>query len=154
MSIHRARAVLVCLGRDDAAVLTVLTIRQLDPVVRIIACVAEGQNVKLIRQAGANAVVSPSMVGGYLMADSVKSSHISDYVSDLMCSGGRVRLLERKAGEREVGKRMRDIEPGLVVRVLRGDQTVGFWEGDTSVVQEGDTLLVIEMNEDAERAGQ
>tara|TARA_R110000850_G_scaffold67188_4_gene149644 strand:- start:30254 stop:31297 length:1044 start_codon:yes stop_codon:yes gene_type:complete len=154
VSIHRARAVLVCLGRDDAAVLTVLTIRQLDPVVRIIACVAEGQNVKLIRQAGANAVVSPSMVGGYLMADSVKSSHISDYVSDLMCSGGRVRLLERKAGEREVGKRMRDIEPGLVVRVLRGDQTVGFWEGDTSVVQEGDTLLVIEMNEDAERAGQ
>ncbi len=154
VSIHRARAVLVCLGRDDAAVLTVLTIRQLDPVVRIIACVAEGQNVKLIRQAGANAVVSPSMVGGYLMADSVKSSHISDYVSDLMCSGGRVRLLERKAEEREVGKRMRDIEPGLVVRVLRGDQTVGFWEGDTSVVQEGDTLLVIEMNEDAERAGQ
>ncbi len=147
VSIHRARAVLVCVGRDDAAVLSVLTIRQLDPVVRIIACVGEAQNIKLVRQAGANAVVAPSMVGGYLMADSVQSSHISDYISDLMCSGGRVQLQERKAKDGEIGKSMRAIGPGIVVRLIRGDKAIGFWEGKESIVQKGDTLLVIEMNQ-------
>ena len=143
---NRAKAVLVCVGRDDAAVLTVLTVRQVDPVVRIIACVSEGENVKLVRRAGANAVVAPSMVGGYLMADSVASPHIADYVSDLMRSGGRVRLVERKARESEIGTPIRDIGPGLGVRILREGEPIGFWEGEKSVVQEDDVLLVIEVN--------
>jgi len=144
--IANAQAVLMCLGRDDAAVLAVLTVRQLNSQVRVICSAAEAENVKLLRQAGADAIVSPSMVGGYLMADSVQSSHIADYVSDLMCRGGRVHLRERSPLAGEIGLPMREIGPGLVVRIIRADQRIGFWEGERARVQEADRLLVIEHN--------
>jgi voltage-gated potassium channel len=145
--IETARAVLMCLGRDDAAVLAVLTARQLSGSVRIVANVAEEENVKLIRQAGADAVVAPSMVGGYLMADSVDTSYIADYVSDLMRASGRVRLRQRQARAEEIGRPMRELGPGLAVRLIRGGEAVGFWEGERARICAGDVLLVIEPGE-------
>jgi voltage-gated potassium channel len=147
--IGAARAMLVCLGRDDAAVLAVLTARQMSPRVRIVCNVAEEENIKLIQQAGADAIVAPSLVGGYLMADSVETSHIADYVSDLMRASGRVRLRQRPARAGEIGRAMRELEPGFVVRLIRGTERVGFWEGDRARVREGDVLLVIEPGNDA-----
>lgn len=144
--IDRASCVLVCLGRDDAAVLTVLTVRQLNKNVRVICSVGEEENIKLISQAGANATVAPSIVGGYLMADSMDSSHIADYINDLMCADGGVRLIERPAHTSEVGKSMRELTPGLVVRIHRKDERIGFWEGQRAVIQNGDVLLEIKAN--------
>jgi len=142
--IERAQAVLICLGRDDAAVLAVLTVRQLNPKVRVVCSVSEEENIKLVRQAGADAIVAPSIVGGYLMADSMESSHIADYINDLMCSDGRVRLVERAPLPGEIGQAMRNLTPGLVVRLHRDGERIGFWEGERSVVQAGDRLLEIE----------
>lgn len=144
--VMRARAVLVCLGRDDAAVLTALTVRQLNPRLRLIVNVAEEENIKLLRQAGADAIVAPSIVGGHLMADSVQSSHIADYITDLMSAGGPVRLHERPPLAAELGRHVREIESGLVVSLHRGSETIGFWEGERARIQAGDLLLVIEAN--------
>ncbi|MES2490998.1 MAG: potassium channel family protein [Pseudomonadota bacterium] len=144
--IDRASSVLICLGRDDAAVLTVLTVRQLNPAVRIVCSVAEEENIKLISQAGANATVAPSIVGGYLMADSIASAHVADYIHDLMCVDGHVRLVERPARADEIGKSMRDLSPGLVVRLLRQNERIGFWEGPRAKVQTGDVLIEIQAN--------
>jgi len=148
--IARAKAVLICVGRDDAAVLSVLTVRQLAPALRVICSVDEEENIKLIRQAGADALVAPSIVGGYLMADSVQSSHVADYISDLMCSDRRIRLVERPARADEIGIAMRDLGPGLVVRLYRGHIKIGFWEQSLAIVREGDLLLEIEHDAKAE----
>lgn len=148
--VQRAAAVLVCLGRDDAAILTVLTVRQLSADVRVICSVAEQENVKLVRQAGADAVVTPSVVGGHLMADSLQSTHIADYVSDLMCAAGNVRLNERPARGDEIGRPLRELAPGLGVHIYRGGAGIGFWEGERARVQPGDVLLMIEPDEPAQ----
>jgi voltage-gated potassium channel len=140
----RAKAVLICLGRDDAAVLTVLTVRQLNAKLRVVCTVAESENIKLIRQAGADSIVAPSIVGGYLLADSIESPHIADYVSDLMSFHGPVRLSERAARSEEVGRPMRELPGGIAVRLHRQGEEIGFWEGPRAVVQAGDRLLVIE----------
>jgi voltage-gated potassium channel len=147
--IDAARAVLFCLGRDDTAVLAVLTARQLSERVRIVCNVAEAENVKLVRQAGADAIVAPSLVGGHLMADSVDTSHVADYVSDLMRTSGRVRLRQRPAHPGEIGRPMRELGPELAVRLIRGAERVGFWEGERAKVRAGDVLLVIEPGEGA-----
>jgi voltage-gated potassium channel len=102
--------------------------------------VNEEENIKLITQAGADAIIAPSVVGGHLMANSVQSSHISDYVNDPMCIEGRVRLIECQASPEEVGKSMRELGPGLVVRVYRGNTRVGFWEGQRAMIQPGNLL--------------
>lgn len=147
--LKRARAVLLCLGRDDTAVLAVLTVRQLSPKVRVVCNVAEEENIKLIRHAGADALVAPSMVGGFLMADSVETSHIAEYVADLVQSGGRVHLRHRVARPDEVGRTLRELGPGMGVRLIRGEARIGFWEGDRSRILDGDVLLIIEPGEGA-----
>lgn len=142
--VDNAKALLICLGRDDAAVLTVLTTRHLNAKIRIIASVNEEENIKIVRQAGADTIVAPSIVGGYLMADSVESSFVADYINDLMHSDGRVRLIERAVRAEDIGKSMRDLGPNLVVRIHRGEDRIGFWEGDRARVQANDRLLEIE----------
>jgi voltage-gated potassium channel len=144
--VARAKAVMICLGRDDAAVLAVLTVRQLSPQVRIVCSVNEEENIKLIEQAGANATVAPSMLGGYLMTNFVHSSHAADYLNDLMRIGGRVRLEERAPAANEIGRAMRDVGPAMVVRLHRGEDIVGFWEGERSIIRADDMLLVIAPN--------
>ncbi len=146
--VERAKAVIVSLGRDDASVLAVLTTRNLNSRVRVVSVVWEDENVKLIRRAGANATVMPSQAGGYLLADSVSHNFVSEYVFDLLTSDGRVALVEREPRAEEVGKTMREIDRGLVVRLYREGQPVGFWEKERSRIERGDLLLVIEPSEE------
>jgi voltage-gated potassium channel len=142
----RAKALLVCLGHDDTSVLTVLTVRQLNAGVRVVCSVDEEENIKLIRHAGADAIVAPSMVGGYLMADSIHSSHISEYIDDLMRMDGHVRMHERVVHEDEIGRPMRDLSPGIAVSLHRRGERIDFWEGDRAIVQRSDVVLFIEPN--------
>lgn len=140
----RALALLVCLGRDDATVLTLLTARNISATVRLVATVREEENMRLMRQAGADAIVAPSLVSGYLMADSVQSTWVADYIHDLMNSEGRVRLIERAPTPKELGLTLRDVQPDMAVRIHRGEERIGFWEGDRARIQAGDRLIVIE----------
>jgi voltage-gated potassium channel len=140
--IDSASAVFVCVGRDDTAVLVVLTVRHLCPDVRVVAMVREEENEKLLRQSGADATVLPAKVGGILLADSLDTSNIAGYVLDLITADGRVTLVERDAAPEDVGRTPRDVPGGLVVRVLRGDKALGFWEPDIRI-ELGDRLVVI-----------
>ncbi len=142
--VKNARAVIVCMGRDDSSVLAVLTIRNLNQRVRIVSVVSVDENVKLLRSAGANVTVMPSQAGGYLLAEAVGNNYLTDYVLDLLTSGGRIALVERVAAEDEIGKSMRDLSSGLVVRLYRGGEPVGFWETDKSRIEPNDLLLIIE----------
>lgn len=123
--------------------LIVLTVRNVNPRVKIVASVNEEENFKLIRQAGAHIVVSPSRVGGYLLADAVSTSHVADYVLDLLTAGGRVRLIERAARPEEIGMNPQQIHEALVVRIYRGEDKIGYWESDRFTIQAGDVLLMI-----------
>jgi voltage-gated potassium channel len=147
--VERAKSVIICLGRDDANVLVVLTVRNLNSKVKIICSVKEEENLKLIRQAGADIMISPAKVGGYLLADAVNSRFTSDYVFDLLTSGGQVSLVERAPRLEEIGHRMREVTTGLVVRAYRDGTPIGFWEEGNDRIQEGDILLVIERFSDS-----
>lgn len=142
--ITKAKAIVISLGRDDTNVLAILTARQLSESVKIICTVRQEQNARLMDQAGANVVVAPSRISGYLLADGVRHTHVSDYVSDLLTQGGRVHLIERTARADEVGKALRDITDGLGVRIHRGGGCVGFWEQDKTIIEAGDVLIVIQ----------
>lgn len=141
--VGKAEAVLICLGRDDATVLATLTVRNLNPRVRVVCNVSALENAKLMTQAGANATVQPSQVGGYLLADAVRTRHVTDYVTDLLNSDGGIKMYERPAGPGDIGRRMREVEPDLVLRAYRNGAPIGFWEGENSVIREGDVLLVV-----------
>ena len=140
-----AKAVIVSTGRDDSNVLIVLTVRNLGPKVRIIVAVSESENIKLLRQSGADTTVAPARLGGYILADAVFSGPAADCLCDLMTESGRLRLVERTPAPEEIGRPSREIKDEIVLRIYRGEKQIEFWqEGDESVLRAGDRLLVVQ----------
>lgn len=150
--IHKAEAVIVTPGRDDTNILIVLTVRQLNPEVRIVSGVKEAENVKLVKQGGANVIVSPSKVGGYMLADAIDRAYTVDYLYDLMTAGGDMNLIERPARADEVGKMARAVADGLVLGVHRAGEKINFWDLQQTPLRDGDILLVITRPDDGARA--
>jgi voltage-gated potassium channel len=141
--IETARTVLVCTGRDDTAALVVLSARRLAPDAHVSAIVKSAENEALVRQAGASVVVNPVDLGGHLLARATGSAHVVDYVTDLVTNSGRVCLQERLVTAAEVGRSLSDVSTGLGVRILRGDNPIGFWEAASKSLQAGDIIVEI-----------
>jgi voltage-gated potassium channel len=145
--LQTAQALFVCTNRDDTNVLIVLTARHLSANVRIVARVEDAENDKLMRHSGANATVMPSRVGGILMADSLQSSGLVAYVMDLISAEGKVKLVESEARPQDIGLLPTQVSDMLVVRVLRGVETYGFWQTEARI-QTGDRLIVVSPTQD------
>ncbi len=143
VDVDSARAILVCLPRDSTAVLCILTVRNLGSKVRLIASAREQENISLLRQAGADDVVAPAKLGGYLMADAIATPLGLRFVTDLLTTRGLMSMVERPVTESEIGLRIRDVPHHLVVGVQRGGKIIGFWDSPEETIQAKDRLFAI-----------
>jgi voltage-gated potassium channel len=127
--------VIVCPGRDDTAVLIILTCRRLAPHAGIAVSIAAIENELLARDAGASIIVNPVSFGGQLLAQCTTGPHVADYVTDLVTRAGRIELRERAVRAEEVGTSPRDVMGSQIVRIYRDDQAI-------EVAQAGDQRLL------------
>jgi voltage-gated potassium channel len=142
--IDKAKAVIISAGRDDSSALMLLTARHLNQSVRIIVSAKEEENVKLFKQGGADAIVSPATFGGYIMAAAVDHGHMVQYLDDLLTAGGKVSLVERVVGPDEIGKIPAELKPDVVVRLYRGPLMFSLLELDEARrLQAGDILVLL-----------
>ncbi len=74
--IRHAAQVVITTQRDDTAVLTTLTARQLNPRAVIVVAVREDEHVPLLRQSGASTVVTSSSSAGRLLGMAVVSPYV------------------------------------------------------------------------------
>jgi len=145
--LETARAVLICLAPDNTAALAVLTARSLNENVRIVALVQDEENQQLMRRAGADEVVIPAKMAGFLAADAVESRYTTRFVSDVLSSrGGTLKIIERRAMAGEIGRRFRDVPERLVVAVEREKTIIGFWDHPDETIRDGDLVFAIEGN--------
>lgn len=70
VNLDQARAVVAATNNDADDALAVLTARQLQPDIRIVAAATERENVPKLRRAGADTVISPAVLGGHLLVQS------------------------------------------------------------------------------------
>ncbi len=68
--VERARAAVAATNDDAADALAILTARQLNPELRIVAAATHRENVRKLERAGANTVISPASIGGRLLVRS------------------------------------------------------------------------------------
>jgi voltage-gated potassium channel len=68
--IEHARAVIAATNDDAQDALSILTARQLHPEGRIVAAATDRENTEKLRRAGADAVISPAVIGGHLLVES------------------------------------------------------------------------------------
>ena len=144
--IGKAKAVIIAAGRDDSSALTLLTARHLNPTVRIIVSAKEEENVKLFKQGGADAIVSPATFGGYIIAAAVDHGHMVQYLDDLLTAGGQVRLLERTVRPDEIGKTPADLKPDVLLRLYRGGTMLSLLELEQARRLEAGDILVLLTN--------
>jgi voltage-gated potassium channel len=140
--VERAQQVIITTDRDDATVLTVLNVRQLNSSAYTVAAVREGDNVPLVRQSGADAVVTSSDAVGRLVGLSAISPALGGVIEDLLSYGHGLEVAERELLVPEVGKRPQAL-PDQVIAVIR-DQTVHrYYDPVVTQLARGDRLIVV-----------
>lgn len=140
--VRRARQIVIATQRDDTAVLVTLTARQLNARLKIVAAVREEENVPLLRQSGADAVITTASAAGRLLGLSVLSPNASSVMEDLIQQGTGMRLNERPVTRAEVGRSPRDCDD-LVVTVVRGHRLLGYDDPEAAPLQPTDRVVVI-----------
>ena len=141
--IGKAKAVIIAGGSDDSNALILLTARHLNPKVRIIVSAKEEENVKLFKQGGADAILSPATFGGYILAAAVDQGHMVHYLDDLLTARGSIALVERSVRANEIGRTPADLKPDLLLRLYRGAKMFSYLELDQAgMLKDGDIMVL------------
>ncbi|MEV0221981.1 potassium channel family protein [Streptomyces sp. NPDC050704] len=140
--VQRARKIIIATQRDDTAVLVTLTARQLNRGAKIVAAVREEENAPLLKQSGADAVITSASAAGRLLGLSVLSPSAGMVMEDLIQQGSGLDMIERPVIKAEVGKGVREIED-LVVSVVRGHRVLGYDDPALGKLQLTDRLITI-----------
>ncbi|WP_254767101.1 NAD-binding protein [Salinilacihabitans rarus] len=83
-NVDRARAVVVATNHDAEDALAILTARQLRPDVRIVSAATDRENIRKLERAGADAVISPAVLGGHLLVRSALGADESATVDRIL----------------------------------------------------------------------
>lgn len=140
--VGKARAVVVAVNRDDTAVLTTLTVRQLAPEVTVVAAVRESENADLLTQSGANSVITSSDAAGRLLGLATVHPATVSLVEDLIAFGHGLDLKEREVHGGEEGTSLRGL-PYPVLAVVRDGRTLPYDEPEAEVLRAGDRLIYV-----------
>ncbi|WP_342775369.1 potassium channel family protein [Streptomyces tateyamensis] len=137
-----AAQVVVAPERDDTAVLVTLTVRQLNPLATVVAAVREDENAPLLRQSGADVVVTSSSSAGRLLGMSMLSPDAGAVMEALLTQGRGLDVVERPVAPAEVGGSPRDCAD-LVVAVVRGGRILDHYDPAAAELRSGDRVISI-----------
>ena len=140
--VEQASQVIITTDRDDSNVLSALTVRQLNPNAYIVASVREHENAPLMRQSGANAVITSSDAVGRLLGLSSLSPTLGTVMEDLLTYGEGLEVAERDLLVSEVGKQPQSL-PDQVISVVRDEKVYRYFDPVVTQLARGDRLIVV-----------
>lgn len=143
--IGRASRVIVALDRDDTSVLVVLTARRLSPTATIVASARESQNILVLRQSGATAVIPTAESAGRMLGLALVSPAAGHLVEDLLEPAHGLEIVERAVGPTDVGRPAEALAERheIVLTVVRDGVSHRFDEGTIGDLREGDRVVVV-----------
>ncbi|XRQ03353.1 potassium channel family protein [Actinomadura welshii] len=152
-AVPRAKEIVVASARDDTAVLITLTARQLNRHAGIQASVRESENVPLLRQSGADHVVTSSEAAGRLLGVSTSQPNVGQVIEDLLDQGSGLDLAEREVRPDEAGGPAGAVrEP--VLAVVRDGRLLPFDHPGCGSLEGGDRLIVVRSKDRARAAAE
>lgn len=140
--VQRASQVIITTAHDSDTILSVLTVRQLNPDAYIVAAVREADNVPLVRQSGAQSVVTSSDAVGRLLGLSSLSPSLGSVMEDLLTYGHGLEVAERELLVTELGKAPQSL-PDQVIAVVRDEKVYRYFEPTVTQLARGDRLVVV-----------
>ena len=148
--VEHARGLAACLPDDADNVYVVLTARDLNPQMHIVARAAEEQAEPKLIRAGANRVVAPTIIGGHRMAMALTKPAVDDFLGSITANKLELAFeqLEVDAGSSLVGHKLRETNIRseldiVVVSIRRSDGQILFNPSGEAMIQSGDLLIAI-----------
>lgn len=141
--ISKAREVIITLDRDDSAILVTLTARQLNPGAHIVAACRDQENATLLRQSGADSVITSSDAVGRVVGLSSISPHLGTVIEDLLTTDEGLEIVERQVQTSEVGHAPAEIRDERVLAVVRNQTLRPFYDPTVAALETGDQLVLV-----------
>jgi voltage-gated potassium channel len=140
--VAESEQVIITTDSDASNVLATLTVRQLNPDAWIVAAVREEENAPLMRQSGANSVITSSDAVGRLLGLSSLSPTLGSVMADLLTYGEGLEVAERDLLVSEVGKQPQHL-PDQVIAVVRDEMVYRYFDPVVTQLARGDRLVVV-----------
>jgi voltage-gated potassium channel len=148
--VEHARGLAACLPDDADNVYVVLTARDLNPHMHIVARAAEEQAEPKLIRAGANRVVAPTIIGGHRMAVALTKPAVDDFLGSITANklelafeqlevDAKSTLTGQKLSETSIRSEL-DI---VIVSIRRSDGKILFNPSGEAVIETGDILIAI-----------
>ena len=150
VGVERARGLAACLPNDADNVYVVLTARDLNPNLRIVARAAEEQAEAKLLRAGANHVVAPTIIGGHRMAVALTKPAVSEFMDSITANelGLGFEQVEVDPASHLVGQELRETPirselDVVVISIRRQDGEIIFNPAGDCEILAGDILIAI-----------
>ena len=148
--VDRARGLAACLPDDADNVYAVLTARDLNPKLHIVARAVEEQAEPKLIKAGANRVVAPTITGSHRMAQALMRPAVADFMDSITAENLDLSFeqIEVAHGSAYAGKRLRytNILSELnvvIVAIRRRSGQMTFNPSGDAIIDAGDILIAI-----------
>ncbi len=152
--VDHARGLAACLPNDADNVYVVLTARDLNPKLHIVARAAEEQAESKLIRAGANRVVAPTIIGGHRMAMALTKPAVDDFIGSITANKLELAFeqIEVEPSSLLVGQKLSEsnIRSDLdivIVSIRRSDGQILFNPSGEAVIESGDILIAIGLGE-------
>ena len=148
--LERARGLVAATTTDATNLYIVLTARNLNPGLKILARASEEDAEKHLLKAGADAVVSPYTFAGQRIAQSFLRPHVVSFLDtatthlgmDLEIGEVQVRANSEFAGKTVGSSRIRQ-ERGVIILAIKREQGMHFNPSPDDVIEPGDYLIAM-----------
>lgn len=141
-AVARASGIIVCAGTDAANALISLAVRR-QTRARLVV-IAQGVDGKAImQQSGADAIVSPPTLAGYVLADALESPRVADLLVDILSTSGDAEWREVQISDEDVGLPPNRLDDCVVIAVRRGTTLLWPWQPAARKLEAGDRLIII-----------
>ncbi|GAA3032052.1 potassium channel family protein [Gordonia defluvii] len=137
-----AASIIIATSRDDTAVLTTLSAREMNKTATIVASIRESENSHVMKQSGANSVVVTSETAGRLLGIATQTPSVVEVFEDLLTPDEGYAIAERAVEPGEVGGSPAHTTD-IVLGVVRDGQFHRVGEPEVESIELGDHLLYV-----------
>jgi len=149
--VTRAAGIVICTTVDKDLLVTTITARQLNPKIRVVARAANDRAVARLRQAGADAVVSPALIGGMRMASELVRPSVVGFLDMMLRDTNKNLRIEEvliPASSSFVGRTLGDLNTHsrsncLLMATRFADGTYAYNPPDETKISAGTILIVM-----------
>lgn len=148
--VERARGLAACLPNDADNLYVVLTARDLNENLHIVARAVEEQAEPKLIRAGANRVVSPTIIGSRRMAEALTKPAVADFMDSITAENLDLGFdeVEVQPNSVYVGRKLKytsirsDLDVVIIAIRRRGGEMIFNPSGD-AIIEAGDLLIAI-----------